>query len=188
MSKLAIAILIVVIIIVIGGLVYLAYQSSTETEEPSAEEQACLDAGGAVSTSLCCLEAGEFPNLCLVGACGCSPDNSVETKICDCGEGKCFDGDSCQLIEPGVREDEACLGPEGGSMFLTEAQALAQESACTEEGFLGEGGMCNTETGTWWLDFEPTEPKEGCSPACVVNIETNEAEINWRCTGLIPEE
>ena len=188
MSKSAIVIIIVVIVIVIVGLAYLASQSPPETEEPTAEEQACLDAGGTVSTMLCCETAGDFPNLCVVGACGCAPDNSVETKVCDCGEGECFDGTSCQLIEPEAREDEACLGSEGGSMFLTEAQALAQESSCLEEGLLGEGGFCNSNTGTWWLDFEPTEPKEGCNPACVVDIETEEAEINWRCTGLIPEE
>jgi len=58
-------------------------------------EQACLDSGGEVKISLCCLSSGDFPNLCLVGPCGCSPENSHEVMICDCGEGKCFDGEEC---------------------------------------------------------------------------------------------
>ena len=29
--------------------------------------------------------------------------------------------------------------------------------------------------------------KQGCAPACVVNVVTKKAEINWRCTGLLPE-
>jgi len=51
--------------------------------------------GGTVTTSLCCLATGDFPNLCLVGPCGCAPDYSHEVKICECPEGQCFDGTSC---------------------------------------------------------------------------------------------
>jgi len=61
-------------------------------------EQACLNSGGTVRTSLCCLSTGDFPNLCLIGPCGCSPENSHEVKVCDCGEGKCFDGSTCALM------------------------------------------------------------------------------------------
>ncbi len=59
------------------------------------KEKSCINSGGTVSTSLCCKEVSDFPNLCLIGACGCSPENSHEIKICDCGEGKCFDGNEC---------------------------------------------------------------------------------------------
>jgi hypothetical protein len=31
----------------------------------------------------------------LIGACGCSTDNSKEVKVCDCGEGKCWNGYEC---------------------------------------------------------------------------------------------
>ncbi len=58
-------------------------------------EQKCTDSGGTVSTSLCCGSASDFPNLCLIGACGCSSENSHEVKICDCGTDKCFDGTAC---------------------------------------------------------------------------------------------
>ena len=70
-------------------------ETFTTLQELTEEEQACIDSGGTVSTSLCCEATGDFPNLCLVGACGCSPENSHEVKICDCGTGKCFDGSEC---------------------------------------------------------------------------------------------
>ena len=57
--------------------------------------EACLDSGGEVKISLCCKSSGDYPNLCLVGPCGCSQEGSHNVNICDCGEGKCFDGISC---------------------------------------------------------------------------------------------
>ncbi len=61
------------------------------------KEQACIDSGGKVSTSICCKSANDFPNLCLIGPCGCAPEYSYEVKICDCGPGKCFNGNKCIL-------------------------------------------------------------------------------------------
>lgn len=55
----------------------------------------CEETGGTVTTANCCKSSGDFPNTCLIGACGCSPTNSHEVKVCDCGEGRCFDGNSC---------------------------------------------------------------------------------------------
>jgi len=64
-------------------------------EEETAKEQACINFGGTVTTASCCKSMGDFPNSCLIGACGCSPDNSHQVKTCDCGENKCFDGTQC---------------------------------------------------------------------------------------------
>ena len=64
----------------------------------TAEEQACIDSGGTVERGMCCLAVSDFPNLCLIGACGCSPEDSHEVKICNCGEGRCFDGNTCVAI------------------------------------------------------------------------------------------
>jgi len=70
-----------------------------KTEKKSTQEQGCINSGGTVSTSSCCKSSGDFPNSCLIGACGCSPDNSHQVKVCDCGEGKCFDGEKCSPVE-----------------------------------------------------------------------------------------
>jgi len=58
-------------------------------------EQACNAADGSVTSAMCCNSAADFPNSCLIGACGCSPANSHSIKICNCGEGRCFDGKTC---------------------------------------------------------------------------------------------
>lgn len=54
-------------------------------------EATCINSGGTITTQLCCKSARDFPNTCLIGACGCSPNNSHDVKVCDCGEGKCWD-------------------------------------------------------------------------------------------------
>jgi hypothetical protein len=72
---------------------------------------------------------------------------------------------------------------------LTESDALriAQESECGEKGALADNAVLNENSNTWWIDLEmkPEYEKAGCSPACVVDAASLEAEINWRCTGLI---
>ncbi|MCP3683159.1 MAG: hypothetical protein GY861_10750 [bacterium] len=73
---------------------------------------------------------------------------------------------------------DTCTSPEGNSMTLEEAEEL-----CTALGTTKENSVCNEITGTWWLDLDLE--KEGCNPACVVNIDTQSKDINWRCTGLI---
>ncbi len=87
MSKIF-SVVIGLIIIVAAG--YLIYQMKTP---------ACSLSGGTITTSLCCKATGDFPNTCLIGACGCSPDNSHEVKVCDCGADKCFDGSRCKNIK-----------------------------------------------------------------------------------------
>lgn len=70
------------------------------------------------------------------------------------------------------------------SMSLEDALSIARSSECVEEGTLTNKFMCNSITGTWWIDLN-VGGAEGCSPACVISVETGEAELNWRCTGLI---
>ena len=72
-----------------------------------------------------------------------------------------------------------------GGMTLTEAKEIALASECVEEGSLTDNSFCNDSTGTWWIDLEVEKP--GCAPACVINVSTKQTEINWRCTGLIPD-
>lgn len=174
------------------------------------KEQACVNSGGTVTTGLCCLQTNDFPNLCTVGACGCSPDNSHEVNICNCGAGKCFDGNACAPIVNSFEEcaeagypvmeslprqcrtpdgrtfeegEETCVAISGEGMSLSEARHVASESECVNEGTLEDTGTCNADTGTWWVDMEGDRP--GCDPSCVVSIVEKTANINWRCTGVL---
>lgn len=70
-------------------------------DDPESIEALCIEEGGAVETRLCCKATGDFPNTCLIGACGCSPDYSHEVKVCVCGEGECWDETGC-VEEPGL--------------------------------------------------------------------------------------
>lgn len=70
------------------------------------------------------------------------------------------------------------------SMSYEEARRIALSSECVENATLSDVYTCNNITGTWWIDLNMTEKKEGCHPACVVFVENKTAEINWRCTGL----
>lgn len=65
------------------------------TPEVAVKEYSCMISGGTIKESLCCKSAADFPNSCLIGSCGCSPDNSQQVKVCDCGINKCFDGKDC---------------------------------------------------------------------------------------------
>ncbi|MFH0859479.1 MAG: peptidoglycan-binding protein [Patescibacteria group bacterium] len=71
----------------------------TTLSEVSIKEQACIDSGGTVGTAMCCLAISDFPDTCLVGACGCAIENSHEVKICNCEQDKCFDGNECVVAQ-----------------------------------------------------------------------------------------
>jgi hypothetical protein len=86
--------------------------------------------------------------------------------------------------EPAV--DETCTGPTGQSMALSKARQIAA-ATCAKDGTVTDEHSCNDYTGTWWLGFTPSSENPGCNPACVVSVQTGDAEINWRCTGLLPE-
>ena len=72
----------------------------------------------------------------------------------------------------------------GAKLSYEEAVQIAQNSECAQQGQLKPEHFCNENTGTWWIDL--TIEKPGCSPACVVDVNKGTAEINWRCTGLLP--
>ncbi|MFA5080733.1 MAG: hypothetical protein WC472_03910 [Candidatus Paceibacterota bacterium] len=58
-------------------------------------EKGCIASGGKASTRFCCLSSNDFPNFCVMGACGCSPTNSKQIKVCECEKSKCFNGNEC---------------------------------------------------------------------------------------------
>lgn len=70
-------------------------EDAASTDVPAADSgdalaQRCTSTGGTVTTSLCCMSVGEFPNNCAVGACGCPPASSHEVRVCTCPSGMCF--------------------------------------------------------------------------------------------------
>jgi hypothetical protein len=89
-------------------------------------------------------------------------------------------------IEPSIAvEGEYCLDKDtGAKLSYQEAVQIAQDSDCLGQGQLKETRFCNQDTGTWWIDLDVDKP--GCNPACVVSVSEKTAEVNWRCTGLLP--
>jgi len=79
-------------------------------------------------------------------------------------------------------------GTSESKMAESEALEIAKaNNSCTSAGTVSDKGSYNENSETWWVDISQTS-KPLCSPACVVNAETKEVEINWRCTGAIPSE
>ncbi|MFA5049391.1 MAG: hypothetical protein WC501_00120 [Candidatus Micrarchaeia archaeon] len=66
------------------------------------------------------------------------------------------------------------------TMAIGEAMEIGKEICTTEGNYTGDY-YCNQITGTWWIKLDIQKP--GCNPACVVTVDTMEAEINWMCTG-----
>jgi hypothetical protein len=80
----------------------------------------------------------------------------------------------------------------GVEISYQEAIKIAQKDKCGLKGeeliTFSEKYLCNENTGTWWVDLNVKPKREGCSPACVVDIVDKTAEVNWRCTGLRPPQ
>jgi len=95
-----------------------------------------------------------------------------------------FIASACNGSSVGTQDD-------GSSAAITadEARSIAQESECVEKGDVGDSEGYNEITKTWWFTLSPKPEFANsiCSPACVVTEETKTAEINWRCTGLLPK-
>lgn len=70
---------------------------------------------------------------------------------------------------------------ESSKMTVDEARNIAQKLC--KEGTLKDSWFYNSNSETYWFDMNLK--KEGCTPACVVYVLNQSAEINWRCTGLI---
>jgi hypothetical protein len=83
-----------------GACVTDAGQDVGLSADASSPAEQCTATGGQVTSTLCCSSATDFPNFCLVGACGCDPDYSHTISTCTCTTG-CF--------LPGY----GCVGPSG---------------------------------------------------------------------------
>ncbi|HPW39786.1 MAG TPA: hypothetical protein PK619_03720 [bacterium] len=93
------------------------------------------------------------------------------------------DGQSSQLFDGAT---DICQSAGGAQISAIEAVDIAnQTAACTQVGAIKSDCNCNQGTGTCWLDIEGEH--QGCAPACVINVDTREAEVNWRCTGAVSQ-
>ncbi|NQU83003.1 MAG: hypothetical protein HQ539_03565 [Parcubacteria group bacterium] len=135
MSKLLV--IVIIIIIVLG---YWFFQSMGTESELSEAEQACMDSGGEVTTALCCETTEDFPNSCLIGACGCSPDNSHEIKICECQEG-CFDGEKCSEFP--LEEVPLGTDPSNSTYIIAREQFTLVDGTAEKEIMAGAASKIN---------------------------------------------
>lgn len=106
----------------------------------------------------------------------CAQNYPVMTSYppkCKTDSGKTFTEPNCQA---GTGTDVAIL-------TIADAKEIAKESECGDR--LTNSYQCNESSGTWWIDLDIE--KEGCEPACVVDVKNRQAKINWRCTGFVPE-
>jgi|GEM_PF-2412084 len=143
-------ILITAMIFIAGGVfLVFQFQKTEDSEKPTDIEQTCLDSGGTISTALCCKSTGDFPDDCAIGACGCAPEYSHQVKVCDCGEGNCFDGVRCVDFEEHLKErgildesgqpeeepEEEFLEPEEKQSEVPSAYHIENAPYYREDGF-----------------------------------------------------
>jgi hypothetical protein len=92
----------------------------------------CTSTGGTVATRQCCSNTSEFFDTCstAVGACGCSPANSVSVQMCSCPLPSCF--------LPGY----GCVGP--GSTCTVGMDQTCNDNPITSSihGHCVPGGRC----------------------------------------------
>lgn len=93
--KRTILILAIVVFLFLAVVLGYAVNKQVGTSGINVQKKACTDSGGIVSAIMCCKSVTDFPNTCLIGACGCSLENSRNISVCDCGPNKCFNGTSC---------------------------------------------------------------------------------------------
>ncbi len=71
-------------------------------------------------------------------------------------------------------------------MSLAEAQQIAaQSSECMQVARTTPKGVYNPSNNTWTIDLNATQ--KGCNPACVVDVASKTAHVDWRCApGVTP--
>lgn len=117
----------------------------------------------------------EGPN-CEFAPCPQMVGNDSDEHGCKASAGYSY----CEAKNKCIRPfEEACEGALKGSEVMQIAEA-----GCGSTGNLTGSISYNPNSKTYWVDIDADKP--GCSPACVVFEENRSAEINWRCTGLIP--
>lgn len=167
-------------------------QCSGKYEKPSCPADVMCDSGDYFCHGTCgeckCYEGPEWkgvpcPGENAGGSAGTTPETNAElcgnmtlaeaeriAKASECGD-RLKNGCACPK---NYRQEEDTCTPE---CYYGTPRCLAPSIQCEKSHF------CNEGTGTWWINLDIT--KEGCAPACVIHTDTKQAEINWRCTGLV---
>ena len=74
-----------------------------------------------------------------------------------------------------------CTTKSGKIMTMDKAKEIALASDCGDR--ITDGIFCNSDTGIWLIDMNVQRP--GCDPSCIVDIETEQATVDWKCTGIV---
>jgi hypothetical protein len=142
----------------------------------------CTVEGPVITNFEECIAAGNPAMESYPRQCRANDQTFVEELEEDCG---CVCGPEDSWCEAKQECLESWVEDCPGTMYTYEqARAIALNSGITEDQLTGDF-VYNENTETWWLDLNIK--KEGCKPAMVIDEKTQSAEINWRCTGLIPE-
>ncbi|HDR53824.1 MAG TPA: eight-cysteine-cluster domain-containing protein [archaeon] len=171
-----------VVVLALVALVAVFWKPWAPTVKVAVPDFCGWSTGGDCNHDVDCVPAGCSGQVCR----GQHEENIVTT----CEYKECYNAESygmaCSCVNGKCRwalsegEEEYC-----GEMSWSVAREIAINSECLSEEpgtEISTNQYCNENTGTWWVDL--ILEREGCSPACVVNVNTGDAEINWRCTGL----
>jgi|AntAceMinimDraft_4_1070372.scaffolds.fasta_scaffold00204_8 hypothetical protein len=204
----------IIIIIVVLGSYYLMKQSISAPEEgmplegeqditeECTDDDSCVVFGETGDCNCGCYSKDNLPTE-TGGECFCAAPDS-----CKCIDNKCegiFEDNQedinsfkecteagypiletyplqCKTDDDQAFTEEHCVDKDTQNILsLADAKQIAIESECGNR--LKDTYVCNENTGTYWIDLNIE--KQGCNPACVIDITNREGVINWRCTGLI---
>ena len=119
--------------------------------DASALERLCTSTGGQPKTQDCCGTVGDYPDMCSIGACACSPSGSHSVTVCSCQNMGCFSPTAgCNL---GV-------GGSGGSTG-SRADATTLADLCQSTG----GHLASQQACLAVTEFPNTCLEAACSPA-----------------------
>jgi len=145
--KWVMGILVAIVIIAAGAVMFPALVHGGSPVVVSQAEKGCRASGGTVGEGLCCGSVDDFPNTCVVGACGCSAEFSHAVKTCRCPAGRCFNGTACMDVIGSFEECVAagypvmesyprqCRVP-GGPTFTEKIPAVITAQSCQKAGGL----------------------------------------------------
>jgi hypothetical protein len=103
----------------------------------------CTATGGTIKTQTCCASATDFPNSCLVGACGCDPATGHDITVCICPTGCFVPGEGCFVCTLG--SDQTCNNDPTLSSLSGKCQSNGRCSC--NAGYLPvANGRCQADT------------------------------------------